>query len=690
MNTKKTYINILSQNGILTSKAIHLETFQQDLNMNIDLLLNISLEEEKEESLKAMVTIAKLRLYLVEILKLNTDTKLRFIALNELQKELIKNIKLRYIPNRKNCINEELNNISISLLMFETQKSAINIEVNNCYLKLKLVTNKPLPEELEKLTNKYNKLLDTAKLLLNEENINDINNFDNIIIKMAALEKQLEKYVYTHSKNFENIQEELKYLSSIPNKPKEDLWNDIEKLEKEILIFNKYGRHIVTEEDLYQLYEAKFNIYTIDIEKLTDTPFKDTYNEDRNDLEYSIYEQIIMKLIEDILTNKNSIISNKFLSNTTETIKLLTSMFKDENNKYNPDYILSDHLYLTFLIYLHKEDNIMNFFDNYKVPIYFTESIRHKLTEKLPLDTFFRFIRIYLNKGYKFNIELDQLDKNLYKLYINEKDKKDTLVSSMNIYKIPEGIINLSKDQSILKDQPPLIITANNTIDEIILHCQDKNVFTPKSLKYLNTEIFHVINSNSLKMETLYLNDGLTSLKGPKKIYDWQGILDLDTCIRAKEIFLPPTLEYISENAINYLYLEKIHFVNFNESKILNDREKLKNYFFDIYRQKLRPKFGVETFLSLELEFQPFLKSIILHDTNNNEYNIELTVLEKFIEKKTYYEDFYTKIKIYSPEVFSGMITDEFISLVKGRTNYELGSQTNKEITENKLILRKK
>ena len=113
-------------------------------------------------------------------------------------------------------------------------------------------------------------------------------------------------------------------------------------------------------------------------------------------------------------------------------------------------------------------------------------------------------------------------------------------------------------------------------------------------------------------------------------------------------------------------------------------------WYNSIYRQKLRPKFGVETFLSLELEFQPFLKSIILHDTNNNEYNIELTVLEKFIEKKTYYEDFYTKIKIYSPEVFSGMITDEFISLVKGRTNYELGSQTNKEITENKLILRKK
>ena len=600
---KEEYSQLLSQNKTLTSIILHDNSLQEELNMNLELLMRISSNAEieiltdNEKRIKSLITYSKLELYVYKIVELENEIKLKILALNELKKELIKYTKIRYFINRRNCINDEINNLTGLLCVLNNQKCAIYNKVNACAIEYKTIINDDVlkDEDNDYLTNRYQKLLEYAKVLLDDKEIEYANSFEDITIKVAAFEQELEIYAYTHSKDIKEMRftlfkynQFLEYNYLGHSKPYEFTKDDLRNLEIKFRVFDEFGKNIVTIEDLFDLYQFKFDYKTIDIYYHNNGPFDD--EEKRDFTEYSIYGNIILEMIEDLKLDKGGSLSKRFGKKSKEVLNNIDKILTNQDGEYDTDYILNNNLVLSFLLAIH-DDVLTKFFDNKKVPtpIVFQKIVygRMDFEDELSLSSFYKFYWTMINSDLKtsdlftlgsFSLysnnwyHLTDLEKKIASLYeINAIiTQKNATNEKSDCYFMPEGIKSWSN--------PFVEAVMPNLTDAVI----NKKFYTAKSLVKLSTYAL-----KDLEVDELILNEGLRKLYVR---YPTEYDSNFQNPIKVNNLVLPSTLEIIDSRnkqlcdlwGFDVNTLKRINFTHYKDSLILKNRDNLRQIFSSI------------------------------------------------------------------------------------------------------------
>ena len=164
---------------------------------------------------------------------------------------------------------------------------------------LKLINiNSISKEELYILIKEFN-LMDK---LINE------NMKSNCMLNIGLLDssdmiKVLKEYVNSNLDEVKTLQKELELLNIVNKIPlnREELLNKINNIELKYKIFYIFTNNIVKKEELEKLYNIKFEILVININKLR-IPI---VNKNTNNIELECYKQIVKEKIKKILKNNN-------------------------------------------------------------------------------------------------------------------------------------------------------------------------------------------------------------------------------------------------------------------------------------------------------------------------------------------------------------------------------------------------
>lgn len=586
---KEEYLKILSRRKLITSKQLSFDNLDELMLMNIDLVLRLFLDEEELQHkivdvrtkvnmyIDKEIKIKKLKLYLNDINNMETETIQKLIAL----KELAKGKRVPHI--NRFILNEKINQLTLSFITFLKRKYALQKEIINHQL-----INNIQPDNieycLELATKKYKDLLITATPHVDKKIIDYIENANiDIYSKIAILEKELEMYVYTSKEKAALMHEEVKELTKrrITSNNKEKLLTIIKAIENKYLIFDIYGRNLTSKDDWRNLYKLKFDILTLNINELNESPF--IYINNR---EIKYYEEIISKKIEKILMNDNECIKNIYGNDYKEAIKLIVFELKGVT-QFRPHWILYNKLKLALLLSFERKGGIVDFFNDNKIDL--TNAIRnfslnynHRIftfADELSLDTCFQIMSAYEDKNNK------QTDS-LYKLYKLTEKQPQYLVND-GCYFIPDGLVKINV-RSASDYYDPLLIEINKKSHKNL-------VYLPESLEEIHGSIFRT----ETEPREVLLNDGLKIIYGRAfkgKVFE--------------HLYIPPSVEYISPDSFDFKSINWLHFMDYENSKLLHDEgamlilikelfyvvkvntdqgfEKIENIDLTIYRERIK------------------------------------------------------------------------------------------------------
>ncbi len=484
-NFKTEYLTKLS----LKNPNLNENELQTEMKMLIDLTLNIFLDSELitnmpnlEKRLNYLIISKKLYLYLNNINDLKNTLIAKLIALQEISQE---NIFLS--SSKKNTIKNLFETLTNIYLIIQNQTIALTLETQN-YLENGIKdyhSNKNSLAEEESIISKKRELLLKYEQAIFKKTIISISEEKGLVLKdIATTQKLLEIYVYKHQTEVATLFQELteislKYITTLDlnnlskketSNYNEELLNQITNLELKFRIFYEYGHNLITEIDLKELYNLKFDILT-----MAPIGFIEPLNPDDFELEY--YEKIIYHQIELIITGKNPNFQAIFLENTEKAIEIFKNILKQGKTKLDIPTILSNKYLLNFLLSLNSQEDLISFLKNFKVKkadyIYFNfcNSI-FDWEDELPLETIYRLM-LSQNVGY---------DALLYELL------KNIIYPDDNLYYLPEGITRVKNDTITFRTSS-LNLTAIKTRE---LTC-DKIVVLPSSLKEFNynTALFY-------------------------------------------------------------------------------------------------------------------------------------------------------------------------------------------------------
>ena len=645
-NYKDKYLKLLSQKKTLTTKELKFNDLEKDLIMNIDLLLHNLITEDNYTLLAAeeiMIQMTKFKLYLSKINEMEKETITRLIALKELQTS--KKISSR----NKNCLLEEINSLSNSLVIFLTQKKALTKEIDN-YLNMVILKYDGIDHEL--LKERYDKVLFIASSL----NFNTIS--DNKTIQIAYIEKELEIYAYKHKDEIKKIEKELLELENIKKTTtnKNHLLNRITNLEKKYLLFYEYGINIILEEQLKKLYKIKFDILTCDINYLRNSPLN------INDYGYSYYQTIIMNKIEKIVKGENINFKETFKDNTKNAIKIIINSFKNEYNEFAIDELLDNKLNLNLLLSFDQANSFKEMLDdNYLLTTIDIEEstnfYEYKLlseehsywADKVPLRSYLSLI----------SSEESKTEWNIYELYkILENEYLNNI-----IYKIPEGIKYLNID-----------LIPKAILDEIRKKSKDKVLLMPSTLKTIKGNIFND------KYPNIILNEGLETI----------GISSLLN-INLPYINIPSSVAEISKEAFNIKKLKTLNFDDYPNSKLLHNKEEFTNFiysFISIYetgneynhyisdearkKQKAYHEGSYSTVSDWELLDHDCLMYEIEYTTKIKEIVLKEKDKSITISNKEYLLKDYTSSLFRIDYIFVLELVDKIEDLIKEKTGHDI------------------
>lgn len=685
---KETIVDILKQDKTITSKMLHFRDFQEEIEMNLELLMNISFNEEieilseEEKRVRSLIIYAKLKLYLCKIKELEKEIKYNYIAIDELKRDLLRNVKIKFLINRKQTISEEENNLLGILLVLMNQKYAIYHKVNACLTEFKTINIHEDDIKSNYLDMRLHKLREYANVLL----IDDGSMFDDIVIQIASLEREFEIYAYNHKNDVESMRETVKEYDLKQNFNEFDL----RKLEIKFRVLDEFGKDTVTMEDLYNLYKLKFNYMVSNIYSAPCSKFLNIDDERRDFTEYSIYGQIVMEILENILMDKDNILTSQFDTKKDDFWKLFKKILKSSNfeiddGMYDVNTILTNNLVLSFLIATYHKD-LFNFFHEFmvKAPSYMISLI--DIEKNITLETFIKIYNIVNNIYYIDPVSVKEIEKSnqnedfikyyptlhsLASIYpmIYKEAKESSEDIRLDRYHLPEGIVRLCRIQ-----RPALIA---HFIDRLVEPGTNKYVYTPKSLRELNTSTF-----DSTIMAELVLNEGLKKL-----LIDKQSNL-----IITHGLVIPSTLEIKKDNewligksiaienekkslwGFNLEFLDEIHFTNFRESIILNDKKYLKEIFSKVIVKENTFRCNLERIVLWDGEYNDF-KSYI--------YGINCDEMQKIIgEVASKHPKVYHNAleKNYEVGTFIDLVVDKFISSIYKKSGFMLCDKNKSKV----------
>ncbi|MBQ8892211.1 MAG: hypothetical protein IJ068_05090 [Bacilli bacterium] len=550
---KNEYRNVLKKR-IFTSIDLKLDDSINKMNMNIELILNQCINdknkhniyEDIEDELKDFVidtnnltSLAKLKLYQDEIQKLELMNICKVIALDELSKEIKYNLSI----NKRNSIKNELGNLVNIMTIYKSQRISINLEIDNYKRDIEINNYRHIDRKYKNKrfdnADKYICLLPKEYRFIYNEAVLTIPEFT------AIIERALEIYVYEHKDLIENYKNELEKINQEEKQlgNKQRLFNKINKIKYIFKLFDLYGYHLVNDEDFEKLYRVKFDILTININNLGFSPFN---NSELNVKELEVYKNIISEKLNKIYNGNAIEVLLLTQYNYLKTlIKILDNLFKT-GKYFDYEKILNNHILLSLLLALDKENGLRDFFnevkddtDNY-ISFFYNYQKYIGFERKISLDTICKVINtFYMTNN---NVDISKLDIfKLYRLKLVMNTERLGL-----IYYLPEGI-KFMNGRIEECDYPYL-----QDIRECI---ESKSVIFPSTLKVIFGKPF-----GNAKVDELILNEGLEYISS-------NAFYNQD----ASKVVIPSTLEKIYIGTFNWEEINRLEFTNFKNSNVLRD-----------------------------------------------------------------------------------------------------------------------
>ena len=591
---KKKYYEILNTDATLVSKNLSFGDFYDELRTNSNLILNIIIkhednsqfffneENEIDKKLKKELNKLKLNLYEKRIDEMELETIIRGIALQEVYYERLLFLK----KDKINAINKELSILTISLNNFYYQKESLKREKQTYQTELETseIKEKISFNELEARAKiKYEYLLNNVNFIPNvTDKLNERE--ESYLSKLAYLERKIEIYIYENKELLEQIDAKLEqYLDfqNITKDKKDQLLNEIKYFEQVCKIICEYGRNILIREILYKLYRFKFELLTFDILNQKQSPFLFT-----NDLEFQIYEEIVMNKISNLLNPKNKITQKLFGDDIKKALKIIISILKKGNinsSIYEPNKILINIDKLCLLLSFDTFDGLQELYN--RRTINFTHYISNtgiKLfnnifswEEYVPLETIYRWrildsVQEYIEKRWLIS-EPQYIQEHLLptKEYIDQTktlfilytyfDKHRTI--DRNTYYIPEGIVEIK-------------LESEKNMEEL-----QKSDIIQKDLEKYNKGIKIICPSGLKSWKGCFFGNKLYVDHWAKEIVLNGGLKVLgDNAVGAaynSSVSIPSSVQEIYSGLFLVNVLKTITFKDFINSSLLHDKRKL-------------------------------------------------------------------------------------------------------------------
>lgn len=526
---KDEIINILSKRGFSTSLDINIDKIDKEHNIITELIVNLSLNTKDEfrsikdpkEYIEFQIDMRKISLILNDLNSLREKVKTLIVSLNEVLKE-----RAFMLPNKKKAIKNKISQLLQTLYIINSEYYALSLEKEN-FLKHTEVN------EVEKNDDYYNAENEIFTLLnyFNYTFLSDIPKKDiNEFTYYAFLTYELERLTLEKKDKKDELFNRLNEISKkeLSKENKDTLLEEIESLENDFLLLYYFGRNIIKDEDLWPLYELKFNILTFNI----------NYNEFNlicdSKIEYENYKKIISLMLEQIHTETALNIDKKYTD-------LLESVFN--KYKYNSDNIIKEPLLLNLLLAAFNND-LYNFFEKFTIK---KNDVQEKtginiytkqigFAREIPLSTIcLLFILTYKNEFNDF--------ASLYAKCKKEHDKEERHERTKMV--IPEGITHVNID---LSNPHPMIKSFWGEAEEHTV------VFPSTLIEWIGP----ITNEDSF-INGIELNNGLKNLDiGLVKEHENSNY----------NIIIPPSLEHFN---LSFSKGSAIIFKDFMNSSILKN-----------------------------------------------------------------------------------------------------------------------
>ena len=480
-----------------------------EIKMYQDLALDIMHNEHFGNIASSIIDSKKLVYYSHKITELNNTLKYKYIALYELRKAkkyLTKHMELYVLGRRKINILKALDhqiNIINNMLVISNQKitdycacAIANYPKSlDEYKKIKLLKGR-----LDRVVSDYQDLFNESINLDKNLPIDD---------KLTYVEILLNKFVYENKCLISKLKEQLDLIanSEIKDKNKQqEIIDNLMKIKNYYNIFYNYGRNLIDDKDIEDLYQIIFNVYTY---FPLDCSFSEYYNSLPPSKEKSTYTKIVKSKLEIFKLGKSKIFE------TTNIPKEELIKWADKNYfKFAEIYYYRQSLNyycLKLLLLMDHEHGLEQFFEstivnlkNYDLTdIFFTLSY-DILDRHITKYSFYKLLfGMYLNIDNPLQEQIYSLEDHIGPYnYYNIYEVIDELEIFRKIYKdkiffnnLPEGIkyFNTKPFDSYIKNYClNKTITLPNSVNKVVVtfdYSENIKIKCPDKLEELNINI---------------------------------------------------------------------------------------------------------------------------------------------------------------------------------------------------------
>lgn len=584
---KSFYLKNLNQDRTLCLNDLSSD-IKNKMEMYIDLFIlncpdevNITQKNVLEEEAKNRVTSLKLKNYLKEVDSLILEIKYRLVALEEILSDLVTNHKIlnflyknKYlVSNKVNCIKGSINILESNLISAENQAKALQLSLNSYERKYEfsyaLIDKDRFqnPEKLidEHLELKWEEVSKDLKVVSSLKNtITDSN--CGLLSKIVFSEILLEKFMYENKNLIENYRDEINSIEKELNRTMKEAYRDdlnkeererilgvnledkyirkIEEIEKIYLLFQKYSRNIINSSDLEQLYKVNFWLMFHNVGFFDYITFD---LKDEHPLKQSTYENIVLYIINDIMTDKNGFVFREFGMYTVDAIKWIDMYLKDRKKSYSIyGNILQNSEKMRVLLYVYFSLGIREYFEDYVIlnnlrfqPL--TNILFGNFIHNINLISYFKALHWIqlINKDITYPKSLTYFKKMF--------DLLEQVESDAGIYSLPDCITMIGYYDTREKETELIINDINS-------HAINKKVIFPNSLKRINVKSGFLKN---IQVAGIQLNDGL------EEIYN--GSL---AKVKIEYLSIPSSLRKLGDKAFDYESIKVLEFRDYTKSQL--------------------------------------------------------------------------------------------------------------------------
>lgn len=457
-----------------------------EIKMYQDLALDIMHNDHFGNIASSIIDSKKLVYYSHKITELNNTLKYKYIALCELRKAkkyLTKHMGLYVLGRRKINILKALDhqiNIINNMFVISNQKitdycacAIANYPKSlDEYQKIKLLKGR-----LDRVVSDYQDLFNKSINLDKNLPIDDIITYAEIL---------LNKFVYENKCLISKLKEQLDLIanSEIKDKNKQqEIIDNLMKIKNYYNIFYNYGRNLIDDKDIEDLYQIIFNVYTY---FPLDCSFSEYYNSLPPSKEKSIYTKIVKSKLEIFKLGKSKIFETTNIPKE-ELIKWADkNYFKFDRTYYYDQYQAVVNHCLKILLLMDHEHGLEQFFESTIVNLK-----NYDLTDilfTLSYDILDRDITKYSFYKLLFGMYL-----NIYSPLQEQIYSLEDHIGPYNYYNIYEVIDELEIFRKIYKDK----IFFNNL---------------PEGIKYFNTKPFDSYIKNYCLNKTIALPNSVNKV----------------------------------------------------------------------------------------------------------------------------------------------------------------------------------